>query len=48
MPLTPASCASDLAGDASKHIIAMLTRIVRLVNHRRAEIETDGARLMAQ
>ena len=47
MPLTPASCAGDLAGDASRHT-TMITNIARPVIRRREQVETDGARLMAE
>ena len=48
MPLTPASCAGDLAGEARRQRIAMPTNIDRPVIHRQEKIETDGVWLMAE
>jgi hypothetical protein len=46
MPLTPASCAGDLAGAARRERTAALSNAALAVVHPRDKIETGCARLM--
>ncbi len=46
MPLTPASCAADLAGEARTHSTATLTNATLRVIRPQEKIETGGVRVM--